>query len=142
MSLDMVESGADVRRHELFADLAEQVARRIIEKHKLGDDIGIDVGNDIADFVGEHWKGQNIYINADSQFKLTKRDIEIFNRFGRGNAQELAREFGISYVRVYQIYKRCLTAARKRNQPTLFADPGEQPETDLSTTKKPAQKAK
>lgn len=142
MSADMVETGADIRRHELFADLAEQVARRIIEKHKLSDDIGIDVGNDIADFVVEHWKGQNIYINADAQFKLSKRDIEIFNRFGRGNAQELAREYGISYVRIYQIYKRCLVAARKRKQPTLFADPAEQPETNLSTGQKPAKKAK
>ena len=133
MSIDLVETGADIRRHELFADLAEQVAKRVIEKHGLGEDAGADIGNDIADFVAEHWKGQNIYVNGDSAFKLNARDIEIFNRFGRGNAQDLAKEFGISYVRVYQIYKRCLVAARKRSQPALFADPVLDAESDLST---------
>lgn len=140
MSEKMVETSADVRRHELLADVAERVGQVLIDNHGLSDEIGVDVGNAIADFLADHWCGQIVYITADTPFKLDKRDHDIFQRMRRGNAHELAREFGISYVRVYQIYKRCLAAARKRNQPALFADPepGLEPclESELSTGKK------
>ena len=70
---------------------------------------------------------------ADSQFKLSKRDQEIYQRMQRGNAHELAKEYGLSYVRVYQIYKRCLAVARSRRQPGLFEDPAPEAEIKLST---------
>jgi Mor family transcriptional regulator len=129
MSTALVETNADIRRHELLADVAEQTAKRLIEKHSLDEDLACDVGNDLADFLSTHWNGQNVYMVADSQFKLSKRDLEIYKRMERGNAHDLAREFGLSYVRVYQIYKRCLTAARARRQPELF---GTEP-SELST---------
>jgi Mor family transcriptional regulator len=66
---------------------------------------------------------------ADAKFKMSKRDLKIFQQMERGNAHELAREHDISYVRVYQIYKRCLAAARARRQPSLF----ESPLAELST---------
>lgn len=119
----MVETSADVRRHELLADVAEQTARHLI-KHGIPEDQACDVGNELADFLCEHWNGQNIYMVADSQFKLSKRDQEIFRRMQRGNAHDLAKEFGVSYVRIYQIHKRCLAVARASLQPRLFDDPG------------------
>lgn len=123
MSNDLVETNADIRRHELLAEVAEQAAKRLIDKHKMDVEMAADIGNDMADFLAEHWKGQNVYITADAPFKASQRDREIFNRMTRGNAHELAKEYGIGYVRVYQINKRCLAIARKRNQPELFADP-------------------
>lgn len=120
MSTSMVKTNADVRRHELLADVAEQTATRLIEKHNMPEDVACDIGNDLADFLSEHWKGQNVYMNADAQFKLSKRDLEIYRRMERGNAHELAKEFELSYVRVYQIYRRCLAIARSRTQPSLF----------------------
>lgn len=119
------DTAAEVRRHELLADVAENVAQRLIEKHGLAQDIAIDVGNDLADFLAEHWRGQNIYMVGDRQFKLNHRDWEIFHRMERGNAHELAAEFGISFVRVYQIYKRCLAEARSRVQNDLFGETSE-----------------
>lgn len=123
---------ADVRRHELLADVAEQTARRLIEKHTLDEAVAVDVGNAIADFLADHWKGQNVYIVGDQAYKLAERDWEIFRRMERGNAHELAKEFGISYIRVYQIHKRCLAEYRKRTQPDLFAPPAEVAETGPS----------
>ena len=120
MSLQMVETSADVRRHELLADVAEQSAQMLMAKHGLAEEVACDIGNGMADFLSEHWKGQNIYMNSDAQFKLNKRDLQIYERMRRGNAHELAKEFGMSYVRVYQIYKRCLAIARSRTQPELF----------------------
>lgn len=122
MNPAMVETNADRRRHELLADVAEQTARNLI-KHGISEEKACDIGNELADFFSEHWNGQNIYMVADSQFKLSKRDHEIYQRMERGNAHELAKEFGLSYVRVYQIYKRCLAIARSRRQPGLFEDP-------------------
>lgn len=136
MSTEMVETNADVRRHELLADVAEQIAKRLIKKHSMDPEAAGDIGNDMADFLSEHWKGQNIYITADAPFKLSQRDVRIYSRMRRGNAHEIAKEEGISYVRVYQIYKRCLAAARSRTQPALFEDPDLEDEVKLSTGEK------
>lgn len=120
MSTAMVETSADIRRHELLADVAEQTAKRLIDKHAIPEEVAMDVGNDLADFLCSHWNGQNIYMVADSKYKFSKRDLDIFNRMSRGNAHELAREMKISYVRVYQIHKRVLAALRAQKQPSLF----------------------
>lgn len=114
------DTPANARRHELLADVADLTARRLIETHGIDEAIAIDVGNDLADMLADHWKGQNIYIVGDQQFKLSQRDWEIFRRMERGNAHDLAREFGISYVRVHQIFRRCLAEFRARSQGGLF----------------------
>lgn len=119
---DFVETAAEIQRHELLADLAEKVAERLLNKHGADLEKAVDVGNDLADFVAQHWGGQNIYIPADNEFKRSKRDMEIFQKMRRGNANELAIEYEISFVRVYQIYKRMLTEARRRAQNDLFGD--------------------
>lgn len=120
MSTELAETNADIRRHELLADLAEQTAKFALEKLGIDEDQALEFGNHLADFVCTHWNGQNIYMVSDAQYKLSKRDLMIFQRMERGNAHELAKELGISYVRVYQVYKRCLTAARAKKQPQLF----------------------
>lgn len=119
------ETAIEARRHELLADVAEQAAQRLIEKHGLDEEKACDVGNFVADFLAEHWRGQSIYMPADQAFKLNARDWEIFRRFERGNSNELAREFGVSKVRIHQVYKRCLLEYRARVQGGLFA--GEEP---------------
>jgi Mor family transcriptional regulator len=119
------ETATEARRHELLADVAEQAALRLIEKHQIEEEAAGDVGNAIADFLAEHWKGQSIYMPGDQAFRLNARDWEIFRRFERGNANELAKEFGVSKVRIHQVYKRCLTEYRARIQSSLFADTSE-----------------
>lgn len=135
MSTEPGENNAHARRHQLLAEVAEKSAIRLIEVHKMDPEKACDIGNDLADFLSQNWRGQNIYINADAQFYLSKRDHEIYMRMERGNAYDLAKEFGISYVRVYQIYKRCLAIARSRTQPGLFEEPAGG-EAKLSTAKK------
>lgn len=114
------DTPANARRHELLADVAEHTARRLMEAHGIAEAIAVDVGNDLADLLADHWKGQNIYIVGDQQFKLSQRDWEIFRRMERGNAHDLAKEYGISYVRVHQIFRRCLAEFRARSQGGLF----------------------
>lgn len=111
---------AEVRRHELLADMAEQAAHHLITKHGVEEEKAFDVGNALADFLAEHWKGQHVYFVSDQAYRLSERDWEIFRRMKRGEAHNLAREFDISYVRVHQIYRRCLAEFRRRNQHDLF----------------------
>lgn len=113
------------RRHELLAAVAEHTAQRLVEKHKLPLDQAADIGNDLADWMAEYFGGQSVYFVKDEGFRLNARDRMIFERMARGNAHELAAELGISYVRVYQIHRRCLAEARRRLQPQLFPDPGQ-----------------
>jgi Mor family transcriptional regulator len=113
--------GADLRRHELLSDLAEQAARRLMEKHGISEEAAGDIGNELADFIADHWSGQDLYFPSDQSFRLNTRDWEIFRRMERGYAPDLAREYGISTVRIYQIYKRCLVAYRALTQHSLFA---------------------
>jgi len=119
---DLAETGADLRRHELLSDVAEASAQFLIDKHGVDADRAMDIGNHLADFLADHWKGQKIYMVGDREFKLSKRDLEIYHRMERGNANDLAAEYNISCVRVYQIYKRCLAEARRRRQNDLFGD--------------------
>lgn len=142
MTTELAETNADIRRHELLADLAEQTAKFALEKLGIEEDKALEFGNHLADFVCTHWNGQNIYMVSDAQFKLSKRDLMIFQRMERGNAHELAKEFGISYVRVYQINARCLAAARAKRQPQLFEAPETAAKAELSTAEKPTYKSK
>eukprot|EP00456_Euglypha_rotunda_P049525 TRINITY_DN39733_c0_g1_i6.p1 TRINITY_DN39733_c0_g1~~TRINITY_DN39733_c0_g1_i6.p1 ORF type:complete len:168 (+),score=28.00 TRINITY_DN39733_c0_g1_i6:136-639(+) len=117
---DGAETSGEIRRHELYADMAEQLAREMIDKHGIDAERAIDIGNALADFLATHWKGQNVYMVSDREHRLSQRDWEIYRRMRRGNANELAAEYGISYVRVHQIHRRCLAEARRRVQPDLF----------------------
>lgn len=117
-----LETQADFNRHELLSDVAEASAQHLIKKHGLDELVAADLGNAVADFLCEHWKGQSVYIPADEPFKISQRDLKIYQRMARGNAPELAREFGISTVHVYQVYRRMLVVQRAKLQPGLFPE--------------------
>lgn len=112
MNVEMGKNASDARRNELFADMAEQAAKHLMAKHAFNQDMAVDVGNNLAEFVFSHWNGQSIYIS--SAHKISKRDLEIYQRMGRGKAEDIAKDYGISFVRVYQIYKRVNAAFRAK----------------------------
>ena len=106
------------RRHELLQGLAEHMAVHMGKKYQTPNEQAMEIGNYLADCLVDHWKGQTIYIPSDSSYKRSARDIEICERMERGNAHEIAAEFGLSYVRVYQINARYL-AEKRQNKNTL-----------------------
>lgn len=117
----MNEQHSTARRHELLASVAEHTAKRLIDKHGLEVELAADIGNDLADWMADYFGGQAVYFVKDAGVQLNERDRKIFEEMRRGNAHELAAKFGISYVRVYQVYRRCLEAARQARQPDLLA---------------------
>lgn len=110
------------RRHDLLSEVAEHTAQRLLEKHGIDLETATDVGNDLADWMADHFGGQSVYFVKDEGYKLNDRDLAIFNEMERGNAHEIAAKHNISFVRVYQVYRRVLAEMRKRTQPTLFED--------------------
>lgn len=145
MTTKLAKTNAEILRHELMADLAEHSAAFALKNlagKLITEEVAIDFGNDLADFLATHWHGQSIYFGRDIQHMLSKRDMMIFERMQRGNAGELAKELGISHVRVYQIYKRCLASARAKRQPQLFEASDVAAPAELSTGEKPMYKSK
>jgi Mor family transcriptional regulator len=123
MNVDLVETTIEARRNELFADMAEHAAKHLMVKHAFNQNVAVDVGNSLADFVFSHWNGQSIYIS--SAHKISKRDMEIYHRMGRGKAEEIAKEYDLSFVRVYQIHRRVLATMRTkaRSEPDRASSP-------------------
>ena len=125
MSILAPMTRVEAKRHELLADVAETLAVELMKVYGVTTEQAAQLGNNLADFLADRWKGQTIYFVGDLPYKLAPRDMEIFHEMQRGNADEIGRKHGISGMRVYQIYKRCLVAMRKRVQPSLFSDPEE-----------------
>lgn len=132
----MVESALDTRRHHLLQDLAEKGAQFAVDRLGVEQEAAIDFGNAVADFFSLQWSGQSIYISSDARYQLTKRDIEIFHKMKRGEANAIAAEYNISFVRVHQIHRHILKLVQKNAQPMLFEDQIEVPAEQLSTGKK------
>lgn len=121
MSLQDLVNAATARRHAFLSETAETLAHFAVEHLGLSEDDAAAMGNRLAEFICTQWSKQSIYFPADEAFKNSPRDWEIFMAMERGNAPEIARQHGLTVVRVYQIYKRCRAEMQRRTQPDLFS---------------------
>lgn len=110
------QTKADARRSELLQEVAEVTGLQLIKAHGIPEEKAHEVGNAIADFLADHWKGQTIYIPGAWRYKCLDRDWEIHRLMARGNANELAAKYGLSLVRIYQIHKRCQLQLRQQRE--------------------------
>lgn len=104
---------------EMLADLADQIAVKLVDVN-LPPEKAADIGFDIAEFMREHWGGYPFYFPKGVQYDFHKRDLDIFERFKGYNHAELAREFNLSVMRIYQIIKAVRTELVKKRQGALF----------------------
>lgn len=104
---------------ELLRDLADQVAVKIAE---LGVDNEkcADIGFAVAEHIREHWGGQPIYLPKGVQYDFSRRDLEVFEQFNGHNHAELAREYNLTVMRIYQIIKAVRAELVKKRQGALF----------------------
>ena len=89
---------------ELLADLADQTAEILIHEG-IAAERAADIGFRVAEHARRNWGGQGLYMPKGLQWALEPRDLEIFNKHNGRNTAQLAKEHGISEVRVYQICK-------------------------------------
>lgn len=106
-------------RHELLADVAEQVASVLVEFNIMADEAE-QCGSAIADHLASHWGGQHITIPMDYAWKLSARDLQIWEKFNGTNHAELAREFKVTTNAIYRIIKRTKRGALAHLQVDIF----------------------
>lgn len=104
---------------EILADLADQVALKLAEAG-IGAELAADIGFSSAEHIREHWSGQSIYLPKGVQYDFSRRDLEIFDRFNGHNQPELAREYNLTVMRIYQITKAVRAELLKKRQGALF----------------------
>lgn len=112
------ESMMEPRRSELLEDIHAHAAA-IIQEHGIDADIADQVGCAIADFLAENWGGQNFTIPKDHRYKVSKRDLDIYEEFDGRNHHILAKKYDTTIRNIYKIIKR-IKAKGDPNQRALF----------------------
>jgi Mor family transcriptional regulator len=107
------ESSAERDRIELLNDFETLIASQLEEAASVRAREALDIARQIAEMLPDEWRNEVFYI-PKSAHKLASRDDEICRRMRMGNANELAREYGLSRVRIYQIARA--RAAQRREQ--------------------------
>ena len=71
----------------------------------LGEIAGV-IGEEQARLLGEHYAGMTMKLPSRRTLDIVERDHRIKLAYNGANAPELARRFGISRRRVYQILEK------------------------------------
>lgn len=110
---------AEVTYPELLQDLADQIGLKLVE---LGVDTEkcADIGFAVAEHIREHWGGQPIYLPKGVFYDFSRRHLEIFEKFNGHNHAELAREYNLTVMRIYQVVKAVRAELVKKRQGALF----------------------
>lgn len=117
----MSERDPDSRYPELLADLADQIATKLVE-HGFDMEKAADVGFSIVEYVRTHWGGQGVYIPKGDSYVIDQVHLEIFEQFNGSNHNQLAARYNLSRQRIYQIVKIVRTNLMKKRQGQLFPE--------------------
>lgn len=104
---------------ELLADLADQVALKLVALG-VSPEKAAEIGWGVAEHIRVHWSGQSTYIPKGQSYDLSQRDLQIAMEFNGVNHSALAKKYGLTDMRIYQILKAERAAALKASQNTLF----------------------
>lgn len=85
-------SRALLKRHELFAELLDVVARQLVELGICADQAQL-VAAFIVDFLGAYWAGQSITFPKDEHYQLTLKELEAWDMYTGNNLDQVARRF-------------------------------------------------
>ena len=116
------------RSAELVTRLVELGARALVEQFgeelKLTEAQAREAMREIAHSLAREYGGTYMYVPKDQELELTKRDLVIYGRLRSGNANEVAREHGLSVQQVYAInrYVREMVARKRQNRLPGFED--------------------
>lgn len=99
---------------ELFADVSAFCRQTLIAEGVANEAKAASFALDVRHLIEDAWAGQSIYVPRNWRGMHVERDEAIFKRFHAGNAQDLAAEYGLSYVRIYQIVARMRKELQQR----------------------------
>lgn len=104
---------------ELIKVLVELGTRTLVEQCSLPESQARESMREIAHNLARNYGGSYMYVPKDSEFQLTKRDLEIYGRMVGGNANELAREYDLSVQQIYSINRHVREKVLRDRQGTL-----------------------
>ena len=101
---------------ELMADLADNVAKVLLEQLEISQDEAKSIGIEVANTISFNWGGINIYIPMGFYLHLSNRDLKIYREFDGTNCRELSKKYKLSMQRIYRIIKKVREEEFKRRQ--------------------------
>lgn len=104
---------------ELLTALADTVADLLVTEG-LAPERAADIGMKVMDRMRDDWGGEPIYFPKGCAIDISRRDMEIWERFTGRNHTELAREYDLSVIHIYRIVKYVGAEITKKRQGALF----------------------
>lgn len=104
------------RGSELVTHIAVTTAQLLVQRAGMKPEVAEEVARDHAHDLAAKMGGQIFYLAKDISYPLSKRDARIVASFRGDNYDALAREHGLTVVRVRQIidqHRREQLAARQ-----------------------------
>lgn len=104
-----------VRRHEFYQELIDVLVRELTE-FGLAEDAATLIATTTADNISDYWGGQVICFPKDVAYKLSKLELEVYDKFKGNNADALAREHNMSLRGMNKLLARVrakIAASRK-----------------------------
>jgi Mor family transcriptional regulator len=112
--------------HATLVDMAEQMYLALVEDAEAVQVLGRErlaaIVVEQVDRVALRCGGGQFYLPKGLALKLSQRDREIFERFNGRNKRELAREFGVTEMRIDQIVAAVRRAEFERRQGKIDFD--------------------
>ncbi len=108
---------------ELLIDFIDKCAMILSE-----DDVGLDnkqahiAAEKLANYIKNDWGGQQIYFPKCNNDELSRRDLELWNKFNGTNHSSLAHEFNVSTQWVYKIIRFMRASEMATKQIDAFPD--------------------
>ncbi len=103
-----------LKRHELLAELQDVVARQLSDMDVAADAAAL-VAAFLVDYLSTYWAGQVVSFPKDAFYKLTLKELEIYDQFDGRNKDDLARRYGMTPRGMGKLLKRIREKIRDQN---------------------------
>jgi Mor family transcriptional regulator len=105
---------------EELQDFADKAAVFLQEDAAIDPDMARAIAWKLAEYMRREWGGRELYFPKGISWECTQRDREIFARFNGENYEQLAREEGLTVMRIRQIVNAVRAYEMAKRQQTMF----------------------
>ena len=103
-----------LKRHELLEELQAVIARQLEEMGTAPDAASV-IGSSAVDYLSTYWAGQVVTFPKDAQYKLTLKELEIYDQYDGRNKDDLARRYGMTPRGMGKLLKRIREKIKAQN---------------------------
>lgn len=103
-----------LKRHELLEELQAVIARQLEEMGTAPDAASV-IGSSAVDYLSTYWAGQVVTFPKDARYKLTLKELEIYDQYDGRNKDDLARRYGMTPRGMGKLLKRIREKIRAQN---------------------------